>query len=219
MKVCTEACILGAWYASRLTPDRVLDVGSGTGLLMLMLAQTTVAEIHGIEIETECFGQLKQNIDRSKWQDRLKVFAGDATTYSFPISYDFIISNPPFYEHDLQPESNAKQIAMHSQQLKLEDLVQVIKANLKFSGRAGILLPIKQATRFEAIANHCGLFKQAELKIKQTPDHDWFRSVSTYGFVASETIIESQLTIRDRKGAYTDEFVHLLKPYYLNLPE
>jgi tRNA1Val (adenine37-N6)-methyltransferase len=105
MKVCTDACILGAWFAAKI-PEycTVLDIGSGTGLLMMMLAQRTRSEIYGIEIDLSSYKQLKENISQNKWKERLKVFPGDARTYSFASKYDFIIVNPPFFENDLESE-------------------------------------------------------------------------------------------------------------------
>src|SRR6478752_1562135 len=96
MKVCTDSCLFGAW-ASDLANNkkRILDIGAGTGLLMLMLAQTTSAIIEGIEIEYGCYEQLKTNLTSSPWHDRLHAIAGDATQYHFEEKYDFIISNPP----------------------------------------------------------------------------------------------------------------------------
>jgi tRNA1Val (adenine37-N6)-methyltransferase len=98
MKVCTDACILGAWFANK-TPAyaSVLDIGSGTGLLMLMLAQKHKGGIMGIELELDAFRQLKDNIEKSPWRQLLKVFPGDVRSFFFPGKFDLIISNPPFY--------------------------------------------------------------------------------------------------------------------------
>src|ERR1700722_2146648 len=93
MKVCTDACILGAWFADKAPSyARVLDIGSGTGLLMLMLAQKHKGEIRGIEIDGDAFHQLRENIDNSPWRQQLKVYPGDARTFSFPEKFDFVIS-------------------------------------------------------------------------------------------------------------------------------
>src|ERR1700737_2802949 len=91
MKVCTDACILGAWFAEKIPSySMILDIGSGTGLLMMMLAQKNKAEIQGIEIDLSSFKQLKENISHSKWKDKLKAFPGDVRTFKFPTKYDFI---------------------------------------------------------------------------------------------------------------------------------
>ena len=245
MKVSTEACILGAWYASKfrqshtgadrlpeasevskavtnpVQPDgnAILDIGSGTGLLMLMLAQMTDVEIHGIELNTECFGQLTENITKSPWSSRMKLFHGDARNFSYPATYDFIISNPPFYENELASDTPGKQLAMHSAALGLENLAEVIVKNLSGSGTAGILLPVYRSERFEMIASRSGMFKSEVLKIRQTPKHQWFREISSYTFNKGDRIAATELTIRNQNGDYSKDFVDLLKPYYLNFPD
>src|SRR5580698_8970408 len=94
MKVCTDACILGAWFADKAPAyARILDIGSGTGLLMLMLAQKHKGEIRGIEIDLDAFHQLKANVDKCPWQHLLKAYPGDIRSFSFPERFDFIISN------------------------------------------------------------------------------------------------------------------------------
>src|SRR3979411_468651 len=142
MKVCTDACILGAWFAAKV-PDysSILDIGGGTGLLMMMLAQKSNSEIHGIELDLSSFKQMKENISQNKWKERLKVFPGDTRPYSFPMKYDFIIINPPFFENDLPSDSAEEQLAKHSKMLTLDELVGVIDKNLEPHGAFGILLP------------------------------------------------------------------------------
>jgi len=236
MKVCTDACILGAWYASKLLlrdgsaisdfagVKNILDIGSGTGLLMMMLAQNTKADIHGIEIESGCFQQMEKNINQNDWSSRITGYQGDARNYLFPIQYDFIISNPPFYENDLSPEKESKQLAMHSKALNLEELVAVVVKNLMTSGTAGIMLPFHRSSAFEILAAKKGLFKSEELKVRQTPKHNWFRSITSYSYSLSADsqladVRVTELTIKDAAGNYTDEFRHLLGPYYLQLPD
>ena len=115
MKVCTDACILGAWFADTIAQrSSVLDIGSGTGLLMMMLAQRSQTPIHGIEIDPAAYEQLRENTGQNGWKDRLTVFNGDVRTFSFPQQYDFIISNPPFFEDDLQSANNREQPASPS---------------------------------------------------------------------------------------------------------
>ena len=121
MKVCTDACILGAWFADRIkNPSIILDIGAGSGLLMMMLTQKNKSEIHGIEIDEPSFRQLTENVSGSNWKDQVKVFHGDARTFLFPVQYDFIITNPPFFLNDLQSDKDHLNVAKHSKQLTLE---------------------------------------------------------------------------------------------------
>lgn len=222
MKVCTDACIFGAWYASKMEtghPDAKLglDIGSGTGLLMLMMAQKSTAEIHGVEIGETCYQQLRRNLANSPWSQRLQAVNADVRNHAYAGKYDFIISNPPFYDNDLSSPHEAKQLAMHSKQLNLEELVSITADYLSPGGNAGILLPYHRAGRFEKFAALRGLYKSEALIIKQTPKHDWFRSIGIYSFSQTETVRTSELTIKDESGNYTPGFIDLLKPYYLHL--
>ncbi len=184
MKVCTDACILGAWYAARIEKTTsVLDIGSGTGLLMMMLAQQCQAVIHGIEIEEPCFLQLRENIAAGKWAGRMETFYGDVRGYPFPLAYDFIISNPPFYDRDLASPDSSRQLAMHSSALRLDELAAAMAVHLSPGGSAGVLLPYHRAADFDLAATAAGLYATDRLLIRHTEKHQWFRVITTYARV------------------------------------
>lgn len=218
MKVCTDACILGAWFAEKIPSySSVLDIGSGSGLLMMMLAQKNKAAIHGIEIDLPSFKQLKENISHSKWKDKLKAFPGDARTFSFPGHYDFIISNPPFFENDLQSAEDNLNVAKHSKALTLEELVSVIDRNLSRDGSFGILLPYHRLEYFTGLSRQHGFWLSEQLLVKQTPFHNYFRAILHFKRKADSFTPLHELSIQDGKTNYTDEFAELLKDYYLYL--
>lgn len=218
MKVTTDACIFGAWFAAKV-PNQclVLDVGSGTGLLMLMIAQKTNAEIHGIEIDLAAFRQLKENVQASIWKDRLKTFPGDARSFSFPDKYDFIISNPPFYENDLLSYSEEEQVAKHSKLLRLQELVKLIDERLQPDGAFGILLPYHRWEYFNSLAEPQGFHLTEKLFVKQSPAHEYFRAILHYTRARENFIPEFELTIQQEGGGYTPEMTELMRPYYLKL--
>ncbi len=218
MKVCTDACILGAWFAAKV-PDigYFLDIGSGTGLLMMMMAQKTNAEIHGIEIDLPAFRQLKENINQNKWKERLRVFPGDARTFHFPVKYDFIISNPPFFENDWQSQSEEEQVAKHSKHLSLEELLDTIDHNLQPYGAFGVLLPCHRLEEFELLAARKGFFCTEELLVRQTPRHAPFRAILHYARARENFVPRFELIIQDEHNQYTPEFMELMKDYYLYL--
>jgi tRNA1Val (adenine37-N6)-methyltransferase len=219
MKVCTDACILGAWFAQKAPAwSQVLDIGSGTGLLMLMLAQKHKGEIRGIELDLSAYRQLRDNIGHSPWKQMLKVFPGDVRTFSFPGKFDFIITNPPFFENDLPSASETANLAKHSKELTLTELLAVIDANLSPEGSFGILLPYHRTAWFaEQAASRFGFSLREQLLVRQTPRHDFFRSILYFSRHREASIPTTELTIQDSNGGYTPDFVELMKDYYLYL--
>ncbi len=218
MKVCTDACILGAWFGAKLPASiNILDIGSGTGLLIMMLAQNTAAEIDGIEIDLPAFKQLQENVHQNEWRKRIRVFPGDVRNFSFPHPYDFIITNPPFYENDLQSESTAEQTAKHSKDLRLDELLFAINRNLKSTGSFGILLPQHRVAEFQEKARKAGFYLSEKLSIRQTFQHPAFRSVMQFSKIPVRFAPEYELVIQSKDGGYTPEFTSLMKPYYLKL--
>jgi tRNA1Val (adenine37-N6)-methyltransferase len=185
---------------------------------MLMLAQKHRGEIRGIELDLDAFRQLKDNIGRSPWRQLLKAVPGDIRSFSFPAKFDFIISNPPFYENDLPAATPAANLARHSKELTLQELLAAIDANLAPGGSFGVLLPYQRAAWFEeqAAATH-GFMLKERLLVRQSPRHDFFRSVLYFSRHRDNFIPTTELTIQDNDGAYTDDFVELMKDYYLYL--
>jgi tRNA1Val (adenine37-N6)-methyltransferase len=204
---------------------RVLDIGSGTGLLMLMLAQKHRGLIHGIELDPAAFSQMKENIAGSRWKGSLEAFEGDAREYVFPVRYDLIICNPPFFEGGLLSESGPENLAKHSKELRLSELIRVIGANLESQGSFGILLPYHRTEYFEGLAAASGFRLRERLRVRQGPGYDFFRSMLYFsrrsGGIpeAKESLapVETELTIKDGSGKYTEEFTELMKDYYLYL--
>ena len=218
MKVSTDSCVLGAWFAAKIRDyTYVLDIGSGTGLLMLMLAQKLKSQIHGIEIELDSFKQLKENIAHNNWKDKCRVFIGDARTFTFPVKYDFIITNPPFYENQLQTGDEKENIARHSSNLTLDELLVAMENNLSDDGSFGVLLPYERVKGFEKLAEAKQFYLSEKLLLKHSPKHDHFRGVMHFTRHKVHPVQSYTLCIKDNHGIYTSEFVDLLKDYYLKL--
>ena len=218
MKVCTDACILGAWFSLKAPSySRMLDIGSGTGLLMLMLAQRHKGDIRGIELDLPAFRQLKENIERSPWKEMLKAVPGDIRTYSFSEKFDFIISNPPFFEGDLEATTRPANLARHSQGLTLSELLDAIDRNLKSGGSFGVLLPYHRKAYFKEQAEVRGFHLSESLNIRQTPGHSFFRSILHFSRRRENFIEEAELAISQLSGGYTEEFLEMMKDYYLYL--
>ncbi len=216
MKVCTDACIFGAWSAKHFShAASTLDIGSGTGLLMMMMAQQTSGTIDGIELENDCFEQLKENILQNDWRERLHIHHGDVRNFEPGKKYDLVVSNPPFFEGDLKSDSNAEQLAKHSKELTLQELFQSIKKFFSTDGAFNVLIPYHRYEETRKLAGEKGLILQRELLVRQTEKHAFFRAMLSFSF-HSQSCLTEVLTIKE-KGQYSVAFIDLLKDYYLYL--
>jgi tRNA1Val (adenine37-N6)-methyltransferase len=218
MKVCTDACIQGAYTAQyALSAQRIMDIGAGTGLLSLMLAQQLpLADITAIELDAEAAEQAAANMAASPWADRLRVLTADARELPVGSLYDFIITNPPFYEGDLKSNDKLRNQAMHATTLDYTSLLKVIGDHLTADGAFSILLPARPFAEFLLLAAAAGFHAQHVLHVRQSVQHDYFRSVGI--FSRREVVTEVQdMAIRDAANVYTPVFTDLLKPYYLYL--
>src|SRR5687768_4644120 len=149
MKVTTDACLFGAWCAQEVhglvnPADYILDIGAGSGLLSLMLAQKNQVIIDAVEIDTAAAEQAKDNVASSPWEDRINIINTRVLNWKVGKRYRYIVSNPPFYESDLKSEKKSKNIAHHDEGLRLNVLLDFIENHLTADGRFFLLLPAKR---------------------------------------------------------------------------
>jgi tRNA1Val (adenine37-N6)-methyltransferase len=221
MKVCTDACLFGAWVAqlNKQQCQAVLDVGTGTGLLSLMLAQAnTAANITGLELDENASQQSIANINASPFVQQITIKNTDAKLFVSTNKFDVIISNPPFYENDLASSSYAKNLAKHNNGLLLTDLLTVIQNNITPNGEAYILLPFSRKQEAE------GLLKQNNFSILncasvyQTTKHlQPFRIMLQLKEGLHKNTTQENICIKKDDEKYTNRFIELLQPYYLHL--
>lgn len=221
MKVCTDSCLFGAWIANKIVqkifnPKNILDIGTGTGLLSLMLAQKTNAQIDAVEIENNAYEQASENFKLSPWQERLKIFHADIKRWNAPRKYDLVISNPPFYENDLASENEGKNISKHSGTLLLKELLSAINNFLNEDGIFAVLTPAHRTQWIESIAQSSSLFVKEKINVQQTTRHNYFRTMFLLQKKKSDAV-NGILSIKNDKNDYTTEFTGLLKDYYLYL--
>jgi tRNA1Val (adenine37-N6)-methyltransferase len=221
MKVCTDACLFGAYTAAaiadgKLTATNLLDIGTGTGLLSLMLAQKTDASIDAVEIDNAAYYQAKGNFEHGPWKEKLHVFHSDISQFDSGKKYDGIISNPPFFEKDLKSSDEAKNAAKHNTRLTLQQLLDSVIKHLTDEGFFAILLPYHRMNYFIEEAEKKGLYLSKKILVKQTPLHAWFRGILI--FTRQQSVpAKEEISIRDNMGDYTAKFIDLLKDYYLYL--
>jgi len=225
MKVTTDACLFGGFVAKEIQNpgskiQNVLDIGTGTGLLALILAQKNPdISIDALEIDKNAYEQAGQNISASPWNERISVFHADAKVFKPRSRYDAIVSNPPFYENEIEGNTIQKNIAHHSHGLLLKDLLFFIKINLAPNGMFYLLLPYKRNAEIKKL-----LFKNEfditqMIFVRQSVKHDYFRIILE-GRIGSASPAEtkiSEISIMDEQQKYSNEFIQLLKDYYLHL--
>lgn len=220
MKVCTDACLFGAFmaqYLAKTTIKMIADIGTGTGLLSLMLAQKNNASIHAYEIDNDAAIQAQENFSNSAWSQRLSVIKGNVTALKPITNYDWIICNPPFYEKSLKSPHAVKNIAMHSEQLNLKDLMPICKEYLTPQGKFAVLLPYQRTTTFVAIAHQNNFYLEYKLDIKPSSKHHFFRSICIFSKTPTPTLLDETITIKELNNEYSASFKTLLKDYYLFL--
>ena len=221
MKVCTDACLLGAWVADKVEnkkfqPKNILDIGCGTGLLSLMLAQKTEAAIDAVEIDENAYLQAKENISLSISQNQITIFKENIVDYKSQKKYDLIICNPPFFAKQLKSQDDARNIAMHGTQLSFADLAYAIKNNLAENAVAAALLPYYAVNEFAKICKKENLFINEQLNVSHAPTHPFFRTILLLS-VKETAITEHFISIKNNDNEYSVEFKKLLKDYYLYL--
>ncbi len=214
LKISTEACILGAW-AHKFAKGKILDIGTGCGLMACMLAQGNhEVSIDAIEIHPEVAILALENIQNSPFKNQIQVMNGDIRSLSTEDRYDFIICNPPFFTNHLPATLEDKQLAIHDDELNFVDLIISIKNLLKPGGKFAVIYPKEVMDKFEKELGKNGLFVHQFLYIFSNPRSKLLR-VICLGSTNKEELAIENLYIKDENNEYTEVFKLLLNPYYL----
>jgi tRNA1Val (adenine37-N6)-methyltransferase len=218
MKVTTDACIQGAWTPIPGGAKSVLDIGSGTGLLSLMLAQRNSGlQIDAVEYDKDAAIQASHNIAASAWEDRIKVLHADIRTHAAVEKYDLIICNPPFFDNSLLSDKTQKNLARHNVSLSKEELAEAIANNLAEGGYVSVLLPYTEYKLWETTAATFGLSATEVLYVRHKPGAAIKRVVGIMSLNNTAACTTQELIIKDENNEYTEHFRTLLRPFYLDL--
>lgn len=219
MKVSTDACLFGTLIETD-GKKMALDIGTGTGLLALMLAQRSDAMIDAVEVDGLASIQAESNAMDSPWHTRVQVIHSKIQQFALlpekQNNYDLIVSNPPFYENQTPSRDQKKQKAWHSSELSIVELGQAISSLLSSAGSAWILYPKQGLEKLISGFETFGLLTQKIISVKPSPMKQINRAVIEFGFQKS-TPSQMQIQIYDQHHEYTKEFKKLLTPYYLKL--
>lgn len=219
MKVGTDAVLLGSWVSAQ-DASRVLDIGTGTGVIALMIAQKSNALIDAIDIDESAFAQANENFHDSPWAPKLTcchVSFQNFANENFP-RYDLIVTNPPYFHHASKPLIESRINARHSEVLTFDELVSGVKNLLLPEGRFCVILPCKEGMEFLEKAQRKGLFCHHLLRIKTRADKNEKRLIMQFGFHFG-ILTEEEIIIQDEEGNFTKEYIDLTRDYYISLKQ
>lgn len=218
MKVSTDAVLLGAW----VTPNgskTILDIGTGTGVIALMLAQKSNAKITAIDIDKDSTEQARANVAESIFREKVEVVHSSFQVMSniYSEKFNLIVTNPPYFVDSLKNADDTKKFARHNDLLPFEELIMGVKKMLDEKGKFCLILPKNEAVIFRDIAKQKGLYLSKLMRVKTKPSIETEkRHLMQFEFKETE-FSESTLTIEsDRHFDYTEEYKELTKDYYLN---
>ena len=220
MKVGTDGVLLGAWSPIENNPFSILDIGTGTGIISLMLAQRSHAEqIDALEIDEDAYEQATDNFENSPWNDRLFCFhAGlDEFVEEPEDEYDLIVSNPPFYSEDYKSSNDQRDLARFQDAMPFEDLVEAAALLLSENGIFSVIIPFKEEEKFVALANEYELYPIKITRVKGTPTSEIKRSLLAFSRNKTIPFPIDELIIETARHIYTPEYIELTKDFYLKM--
>lgn len=216
MKVCMDSLILGAFVPAE-NAKTILDIGSGCGILSLMLAQKSVGNIIGIDIDEDSVVEANENASQTRWKDRV-VFQKISLQEFVQVhntKFDLIISNPPFFNNSLKSKIINRNISRHTDTLPFYNLISCTKKILEQAGKFYIILPSQESQLFVNIATEEKLFCTQVLKIMQNIHKEEKRRIMCFENEKTNEVIINELVIRNEDDSYTKEYLELTKDYHL----
>lgn len=216
MKVGTDGVLLGAWVNILNEDKKLLDIGTGTGLIALMMAQRAAdAKIDAVEIDRDSAEQAAANIAESLWSKRVELHHVNICDFDNNFKYDLIVSNPPFFSDSLLPSQQSRSAARHTILLTFKDLIDSVVRLLEPAGRFALILPVIESNKFE-MESKGQLYLSRRCTIKSRERGECKRVMCEYRLEKCENIEESELSIREfNSNEYTNEYKVLTANFYL----
>ena len=217
MKIGTDAVLLGAWTRCG-NETRILDIGTGSGILALMMAQRTKAIIDAVEIHSDAANLARKNVQLSPWSEQIHIFNSSIQEFSVKTKnkYSLIICNPPFFTDSLKAADKARNTARHNDTLPVKDLLKITSELLIEEGKAAFILPADAFENWITAASNLYLYPAIITKVKSSPNHDPHRVMVVYARDKEPEVIVNELYIYSSKGIYTKEYSELTRDFYLN---
>ena len=219
MKIGTDAVLLGAWTSLQNKPHSILDIGTGTGVLALMLAQRSQADlIDALEIDDAAYEQCVDNFENSPWSDRLFCYHASLAVFTEEIEdqYDLIISNPPFYSENYKAQNEQRDLARHTDAMPFEHLFESASKLLSEKGIFSVIVPFSEENRIINFAQKFNLFPIRILNVRGNPSSKTVRSLMEFSFQKND-ISTHELIIENERHNYSQDYVSLTKDFYLKM--
>jgi tRNA1Val (adenine37-N6)-methyltransferase len=214
MKVGTDGVLLGSWVSCKRS-NKILDIGCGTGLIALMLAQRNLkSSITAIEIDKIASKEAQLNINNSDWKERVNIKNTSLQNFTTKIKFDLIVSNPPFFASNRSKDR--RDIARHANKLSFEELIQNASGLLLESGTLSVVIPKKSESYFCEIAKSYSLFCNRVCYIKGNEISEVKRVMIEFSFIKSKIKTE-KLTIERSRHQYTNDYINLCQGFYLDI--
>lgn len=218
MKIGTDSILLGAWTPVSADVFSILDIGAGTGILSLMLAQRCNAEqIDGIEVEEQAFEECVENFENSPWADRLYCYHADLQEFVDEMEgeqYDLIIANPPFYSENHISPDDSRTIARFQSSLPFEHLLESVTILLAEDGVFSVIIPFKEETHFINLATNLGLFPFQITNVRGNLETQFIRSMIAFSKIPKDCA-KDELAIEISRHHYTESYKTLTQDFYL----
>ncbi len=221
LPITTEVLIFGGILANNISNERiVLDIGTGCGILPLMIAQKNNVAIHSVEIDKNAFELANENIQNSNFSNQIKVFHADIKAFKSPIGeneidkYELIFSNPPFFQNHFKGKNAQQNIAKHNDELPFDKLAEQIERLLSKNGQFMVLLPEYELSILTHELAKFKILKNAEFYIYHRQNSKVLRIIATFGYKLTD-FQPTNFYIKDETENYTQQFIELLKDYYL----
>ena len=225
MQIGTDGVLLGAWTPIPSTTFSVLDIGTGTGIIALIVAQRSnagpnqVGQIDALEIDEDAYEQATENFENSPWSDRLFCFhAGLDELIDEPEDeYDLIISNPPFYTENFKTDNEQRDLARFEDAMPFEMLVEAADLLLSENGIFSVIIPFKEEENFLTLAKEFELFPMKITRVKGNSTSEIKRSLLAFKRFETQKIEIDELIIETERHVYTAEYIALTKDFYLKM--
>jgi tRNA1Val (adenine37-N6)-methyltransferase len=218
MKVGTDGVLLGAW-ADISNTSNILDVGTGTGLIALMLAQRSTARISAVEIDEDATNQARENFVKSPWNQRIELFYQSFSDFANQSvqKFDLIVSNPPYFSNSLKNPDSKRTLARHNDSLNLKDLLATAREICNSDGKICLILPVDSEKELYQVAENCQLYINEKVYVKPSPAKNPKRILIKVSQTKAVTQISEMNIETDVRHYYSDEYIDLTKDFYLKM--